>query len=183
LANRLGRSLWAGRVGATTPQRKGKLETMTTSRHALDLEARQQATAGLARLLAETYTLYLKTHNFHWNVTGPHFGSLHTMFEAQYTELALAVDEIAERIRALGERAPGSYTEFAALATVPEASGRPSALEMVESLAADNETVGRAATDVFAVAADIGDQPTCDLAVRRQQVHEKTAWMLTAFLQ
>lgn len=156
---------------------------MSVAQYALDSEAREKMAAGLSRLLAESYTLYLKTHNFHWNVVGPHFGSLHTMFETQYTELALAVDEIAERIRALGEHAPGSYTEFAALATVPEATGRPTAIQMVESLAEDNETVARAAADVFAIAETVGDQPTCDLAVRRQQVHEKSAWMLRAFTQ
>lgn len=151
--------------------------------YTLDSESRAKVAAGLSRLLADSYTLYLKTHNFHWNVVGPHFSSLHLMFETQYTELALAVDEIAERIRALGEYAPGSYTEFAALATVKEAAGRPKALEMVATLAADNEAVARAAAAAFAIAESVGDQPSCDLAVTRQQVHEKTAWMLNAFAQ
>ncbi len=151
--------------------------------HPLGAEDRARVAAGLARLLADSYTLYLKTHNFHWNVVGPHFASLHALFETQYTELALAVDEIAERMRALGEYAPGSYAEFSALATVPEASGRPTATQMVEALAADNATVARTASEAFAIADAAGDQPSCDLAVRRQQVHEKTAWMLRAFAQ
>jgi starvation-inducible DNA-binding protein len=155
----------------------------SAQRYTLDPESRAKVAAGLARLLADSYTLYLKTHNFHWNVVGPHFSSLHLMFETQYTELALAVDEIAERIRALGEYAPGSYTEFAALATVKEATGHPTALEMAATLAADNETVARTAAAVFTIAESVGDQPSCDLAVTRQQVHEKTAWMLNAFTQ
>lgn len=155
----------------------------STQSYALDPESRAKVAAGLARLLADSYTLYLKTQNFHWNVVGPHFSSLHLMFETQYQELALAVDEIAERIRALGEHAPASYTEFAALAAVTEASGHPVAMDMVSTLAADNETCARTAADVFAIAESAGDQPTCDLAVARQQVHEKAAWMLNAFSQ
>jgi starvation-inducible DNA-binding protein len=146
-------------------------------------EERAKIAAELSRLLADTYTLYLKTHNFHWNVIGPHFGSLHLMFETQYTELALAVDEIAERIRALGHFAPGSYAEFATLATVREASGRYTAMQMVEQLAADNETVADTATQVFALADAAGDQPTADLVVARQQIHQKSAWMLHAFTE
>ena len=133
---------------------------------------------GLARLLADTYTLYLKTHNFHWNVTGPHFRSLHLMFEEQYTELALAVDVIAERLRALGAWAPGSYSEFARLATVKEASGTPAAENMVAELAADQATVVRTARAVFPHADDAFDEATADLLTQRMQVHEKTAWML-----
>ncbi|MFN3371835.1 MAG: Dps family protein [Sphingomonadaceae bacterium] len=139
-------------------------------------------TAGLSRLLADTYTLYLKTHNYHWNVTGPQFNTLHTMFETQYNELALAVDEIAERIRALGAWAPGSYSDYARLATVKEASGVPSAEAMVAELAADQATVVRTAREMFPVVEEAGDEPTADLLTQRMQVHEKTAWMLRAMI-
>lgn len=137
---------------------------------------------GLARLLADTYTLYLKTHNFHWNVTGPQFNSLHLMFETQYTELALAVDLIAERIRALGEPAPGSYSAFAKLSTIKEADGVPKADEMVRILAEDQLAVVRTARAVFPLADEARDEPTADLLTQRMQVHEKTAWMLRANL-
>lgn len=137
---------------------------------------------GLARLLADTYTLYLKTHNFHWNVTGPQFNSLHLMFETQYTELALAVDLIAERIRALGEVAPGSYSAFAKLSSIAEADGVPKADEMVRILAADQLAVVRTARAVFPLADAARDEPTADLLTQRIQVHEKTAWMLRANL-
>lgn len=143
-------------------------------------DQRRAIAAGLSRLLADTYTLYLKTHNFHWNVTGPQFNSLHAMFETQYTELALAVDEIAERIRALGEPAPGSYSAYAALATVQEADGVPSADEMVRQLAEDQTIVVRTARAVFPAADEAHDEPTADLLTQRMQVHEKTAWMLRA---
>ncbi len=137
---------------------------------------------GLSRLLADTYTLYLKTHNFHWNVTGPQFNTLHQMFEVQYMELALAVDTIAERIRALGEPAPGSYSAYAKLATVKEADGVPAADEMIRQLAADQATVVRTARGVFPLADDAHDEPTADLLTQRMQIHEKTAWMLRAML-
>jgi len=137
---------------------------------------------GLARLLADTYTLYLKTHNFHWNVTGPQFNSLHLMFETQYNELALAVDLIAERIRALGEPAPGSYSAFAKLSSIKEADGVPKADEMVRILAEDQLAVVRTARAVFPLADDARDEPTADLLTQRMQVHEKTAWMLRANL-
>jgi starvation-inducible DNA-binding protein len=137
---------------------------------------------GLARLLADTYTLYLKTHNFHWNVTGPQFNSLHLMFEGQYTELALAVDLIAERIRALGEPAPGSYSAFAKLSSISEADGVPKADEMVRILAEDQLAVVRTARAVFPLADAAHDEPTADLLTQRMQVHEKTAWMLRANL-
>ena len=136
-----------------------------------------------ARLLADSYTLYLKTHNFHWNVTGPMFTTLHTLFETQYTELALAVDQIAERIRALGEFAPGSYTEFARLATVKEAKSVPPAVEMIRQLVADYETVAATAQEVFDVADELGDQATADLATQRMQISEKNAWMLRSHLE
>jgi len=137
---------------------------------------------GLSRLLADTYTLYLKTHNFHWNVTGPMFNSLHLMFEQQYTELALAVDLIAERIRALGEPAPGSYRAYAKLSKVEEAADGVDADEMVRQLVVGAETVVRTAREVFPTAEKAGDEPTCDLLTQRMQLHEKTAWMLRATL-
>lgn len=137
---------------------------------------------GLSRLLADTYTLYLKTHNFHWNVTGPMFNSLHLMFEQQYTELATAVDLIAERIRALGEPAPGSYRAFAELSSIEEAEGMPDAEEMVRQLVIGAETVVRTAREVFPVAEKASDEPTCDLLTQRMQLHEKTAWMLRSTL-
>ena len=137
---------------------------------------------GLSRLLADTYTLYLKTHNFHWNVTGPMFQTLHLMFETQYTELAMAVDLIAERIRALGSFAPGSYTEFARLSSVKEADGILAAQEMIEQLVRDQEAVVRTARSIFAVVDQAGDEPTADLLTQRMQVHEKTAWMLRSLL-
>ena len=136
-----------------------------------------------ARLLADSYTLYLKTHNFHWNVTGPMFTTLHALFMTQYTELALAVDEIAERIRALGHLAPGSYTEFARLSRVKEAQGAPSAKEMIRELVADNATVAAAAQALFDAAEEAGDQASADLATQRIQVADKNAWMLRSHLE
>ncbi|MGM0577669.1 MAG: Dps family protein [Myxococcota bacterium] len=138
---------------------------------------------GLSRLLADTYTLYLKTHNFHWNVTGPMFTTLHQMFEDQYNELAIAVDDIAERIRSLGAPAPGSYKEFGALASVPEAEGVPEAKEMIRALVGDHETVVRTARSVFPKAEEAGDEASADLLTQRLQVHEKTAWMLRSLLE
>jgi starvation-inducible DNA-binding protein len=135
-----------------------------------------------ARLLADSYTLYLKTHNYHWNVTGPMFTTLHTLFEVQYNELALAVDEIAERIRALGEPAPGSYAEFLKLTKLKEARGVPRAAEMIRQLVADNRTVAATAQEVFDAADAAGDQATADLATRRMQIAEKTCWMLQSHL-
>jgi starvation-inducible DNA-binding protein len=138
---------------------------------------------GLSGLLADTYTLYLKTHNFHWNVKGPMFNSLHLMFEAQYMELALAVDEIAERIRALGLPAPGSYREFAALTMLAEAKGGEKAMDMVQTLAADHEAISTRARGIFAVIESANDQPSADLLTRRMELHEKTAWMLRSTLE
>ena len=138
----------------------------------------------LSQLLADSYTLYLKTHNYHWNVTGPHFGALHAMFEAQYTDLALAVDALAERIRALGHRAPGSYAEFSVRTEVVEATTEPTkAMEMVAALATDHQMVARAAARVISVANAGGDEPTAGLATTRQELHEKAAWMLRSFLE
>ncbi|MGD8374914.1 MAG: Dps family protein [Acidobacteriota bacterium] len=136
-----------------------------------------------SRLLADSYTLYLKTHNYHWNVTGPMFTTLHTLFETQYQELALAVDEIAERIRAVGHVAPGSYTRFQELATVKEATDVPSATNMIEDLVKDQEKVVATARALFDAADGAGDQASADLAVRRMEVHEKNAWMLRSHLE
>jgi starvation-inducible DNA-binding protein len=133
---------------------------------------------GLGHFLADSYTLYLKTHNFHWNVTGPMFNTLHLMFEGQYTELSLAVDLIAERIRALGHFAPASYKEFAKLTSIPEADGVPQARDMIQQLVEGQEAVVRTARKVFAEAEKASDEATCDLLTQRIQLHEKTAWML-----
>jgi starvation-inducible DNA-binding protein len=147
-------------------------------------KAQRKAIAdGLARLLADEYTLYLKTHNFHWNVTGPMFNTLHLMFEAQYNELALAVDLVAERIRALGFPAPGSYRQFAALSTIDEETGVPDWREMLRQLVAGQEAVVRTARDVFPLADEAHDEPTADLLTQRMQVHEKNAWMLRSLLE
>jgi starvation-inducible DNA-binding protein len=139
--------------------------------------------AALSALLADTYTLYTKTHNYHWNVTGPMFTTLHTMFELQYTEYALAVDEIAERIRALDAFAPGSFTAFAALAAVKEENGRPSAKKMIANLVADQALVAAAAQRVIAATEATRDQATADLATRRLQIHDKNAWMLRSHME
>ncbi|MCC6301623.1 MAG: DNA starvation/stationary phase protection protein [Gammaproteobacteria bacterium] len=144
---------------------------------------RQAIAGGLAKLLADTYTVYLKTHNFHWNVTGPMFNTLHLMFEQQYNELALAVDAIAERIRALGVPAPGSYRQFAELTRIREETGTPEATEMIRQLVADQETVVRTAREIFPLVDKAGDEPTADLLTQRMQTHEKTAWMLRSLLQ
>jgi starvation-inducible DNA-binding protein len=144
---------------------------------------RKEIAGGLSRVLADTYTLYLKTHNFHWNVTGPMFETLHLMFEKQYTELAVAVDDIAERIRALGEFAPGSYAEFTKLTSVPEAQGVPPSMEMVKHLVEGHEALIRTARSVFPWAEKANDQSTIDLLTQRLQIHEKTAWMLRSMVQ
>lgn len=146
-------------------------------------ESSKKTAEALTHLLADSYTLYLKTHNFHWNVTGPMFTTLHTLFETQYTELALAVDEIAERIRALGHRAPGSYKEFAALSSVQDSDGVPAAHDMIRILEKDLATVVVSAKKVFEAAEKAGDQASGDLAVRRMDVSEKNAWMLRSHLE
>ncbi len=143
---------------------------------------RKAIAAGLAHVLADTYTLYLKTHNYHWNVVGPMFNTLHLMFEEQYNELALAVDLIAERIRALGEPAPGTYREFAELSSIDEDSDQPDAEEMIRRLVIGQETVTRTARQMFDVVEQAGDESTADLLTQRLQVHEKTAWMLRSML-
>jgi starvation-inducible DNA-binding protein len=140
--------------------------------------------AGLSKLLADTYTLYLTTHNFHWNVTGPMFNTLHAMFMAQYTELWNAVDPVAERIRALGHAAPGSYAQFGKLSSIADAPSKPpKALDMVRILVQGHEAVARTARGVFPLAAKADDQPTADLLTQRLDIHEKTAWMLRALLE
>ena len=139
---------------------------------------------GLSRLLADTYTLYLTTHNFHWNVTGPMFNTLHQMFMVQYTELWAAVDPVAERIRSLGHPAPGSYAQFIQLASVPDVpSTPPKALEMVRILVQGHEAVARTARELFPVADKASDEPTADLLTQRLTVHEQTAWMLRSLLE
>ena len=143
---------------------------------------RGKIAAGLSKLLADSYTLYLKTHNFHWNVTGPMFNTLHLMFEQQYTELAIAVDEIAERIRALGEPAPGSYRAYGRLTSIPEEEGTPSAEEMISQLVKGQEAVVRTARSIFPVVSAANDEPTADLLTQRMQIHEKNAWMLRSML-
>ena len=148
----------------------------------IDQAERREIAEGLSRLLADSYTLYLKTHNFHWNVTGPMFNTLHTMFEGQYTELATAVDEIAERIRALGEPAPGSYAQFAELTSISEETGTPSAEAMIKQLVDGQEAVVRTARSVFPAAEKAGDEPTADLLTQRMHLHEKNAWMLRSML-
>lgn len=145
--------------------------------------SRQEIAEGLSRLLADTYSLYLKTHNFHWNVTGPMFQTLHLMFETQYTELALAVDLIAERIRALGFPAPGTYSDYAKLSSIEETPGVPKAQDMIRLLVEGQEAVARTARSVFPVADKVNDEPTADLLTQRLQVHEKTAWMLRSLLE
>lgn len=143
---------------------------------------RKAIAEGLGKLLADSYTLYLKTHNYHWNVTGPQFRTLHLMFEEQYTELATAVDDIAERIRQLGEFAPGSYAAFAELTSIKEETSHPHAEQMIENLVLGQEAVIRNARSLVAVVEEAKDEPTLDLLTQRMQVHEKTAWMLRSLL-
>lgn len=139
--------------------------------------------APLERLLADSYTLYTKSHNYHWNVTGPMFTTLHTLFEQQYTELAMAIDEIAERIRSLGARAPGSFSEFAKLASVREDTGSPAAKKMIQNLLADQEKVAESARAVVDAAERANDVASADLGTRRMDVHQKHAWMLRSHLE
>ena len=146
-------------------------------------DSRKAIARGLARLLADEYTLYLKTHNFHWNVTGPMFNTLHLMFEQQYNEAALAVDLVAERIRALGHPAPGSYRQYAELSSIPEETGVPKARDMIEQLVKGHEACVKTARAVFPAAEAARDEPSCDLLTQRMQLHEKTAWMLRSLLE
>ena len=144
---------------------------------------RKRIADGLAKVLADTYTLYLKTHNFHWNVTGPMFNTLHLMFMGQYTEQWNALDLIAERIRALGYPAPGTYREFAKLASIAEVEGTPRATDMLRHLVAAQEATARTARALFPAVDKANDQPTMDLLTQRLDVHEKTAWMLRSLLE
>jgi len=149
----------------------------------IEEKQREAIAGGLSKVLADSYTLYLKTHNFHWNVVGPMFQTLHLMFEQHYNELALAVDAIAERIRALGVPAPGTYKQFAALSSIKETDGVPKAEEMIKLLVEGHEAVARTARKVCEDAEQAKDQPTCDLLTQRLQIHEKTAWMLRSLLE
>lgn len=144
---------------------------------------REEIAQGLSRLLADTYTLYLKTHNFHWNVTGPMFQTLHLMFETQYNELALAVDLIAERIRSLGFPAPGTYKQYAQLSSIKEEEGIPAAKDMIRLLVEGQEAVVRTARSLYPSVEAASDEATADLLTQRIQLHEKTAWMLRSLLE
>jgi len=144
---------------------------------------REKIAQGLSALLADSYTLYLMTHNFHWNVTGPQFNSLHQMFMAQYTEQWNAIDIIAERIRALGHPAPGTYKEFVKLASIKEVEGVPNANDMIRHLVAAQEATARTARNLFPLVDGANDQPTADVLTQRLEVHEKTAWMLRSLLE
>ena len=159
----------------------------TTTLPAIDIGIsaadRKKIVAGLSGLLADSYTLYLMTHNFHWNVTGPMFNTLHLMFMGQYTEQWNALDVIAERIRALGHAAPGTYKEFVRLASIPEVEGVPTATDMIRHLVAAQEATARTARKLFPVVDKANDQPTADLLTQRMEVHEKTAWMLRSLLE
>jgi starvation-inducible DNA-binding protein len=173
----------------TTKPEKTSL-TPTASGQGIDIGIgagdRKKISEGLSRFLSDSFTLYLKTHNFHWNITGPMFNSLHVMFEGQYTEQWNALDETAERIRALGFNAPGSYAEFIRLSSIPEEPGlteAPDWKEMVRQLVAGNEAVARTARKVLKTADDAGDDPTVDLMTQRLQTHEKYAWMLRSLLE
>jgi starvation-inducible DNA-binding protein len=161
----------------------GRSASATSIDIGIDLDARRDIATGLSRLLADTYTLYLKTHSFHWNVEGPMFTTLHLMFMEQYTELWNALDALAERIRALGFPAPGTNSEFARLTSIDETPGVPQALEMVRLLVKGHEAVARTARKVFPAAERGGDESTGDLLTQRLQVHEKTAWMLRSLLR
>jgi starvation-inducible DNA-binding protein len=160
--------------------KKAKTSTIDIGISAAD---RQKIVRGLSALLADSYTLYLMTHNFHWNVTGPQFNSLHLMFMGQYTEQWNALDIIAERIRALGHPAPGTYKEFVKLASIKEVEGVPNADDMIRHLVSAQEATARTARRLFPVANAANDQPTADLLTQRLEIHEKTAWMLRSLLE
>lgn len=168
-------------------KKSDKLVVAATTAPVIDIgigaEDRERVVKALSHLLADTYTLYLKTHNFHWNVEGPMFNTLHLMFMEQYTEMWQALDEIAERIRALGYPAPGTYKAFAELSSIEETGGVPEALEMVRLLVKGHEAVARTARSAFGPVEKAGDESTADLLTQRLQVHEKTAWMLRSLLK
>ena len=149
----------------------------------IDEKHREEIAKGLSHFLADTYTLYLKTHNYHWNVTGPMFPTLHTMFETQYNELAIAVDDIAERIRALGVKAPATYGEFLKLSSIKENTGDISANQMIADLVHGHEAVIKTARGIFGMVIEAHDEPTADLLIQRLRVHEKTAWMIRSMLE
>jgi starvation-inducible DNA-binding protein len=149
----------------------------------INKDDRKAIAEGLAKVLADSYMLYLKTHNYHWNVTGKLFHPLHAMFEEQYTELAEAIDEIAERIRALGFRAPGSFREFSEITSIQEDTDQPDAIEMIRRSAEANETILRTAREALNPCQDAGDEATIDLLTHRLKVHSKTAWMLRSHLE
>jgi len=159
------------------------MKTATTIDIGISEADRTEIAAGLSRLLADSYTLYLQTHNFHWNVTGPMFQTLHLMFETHYTELALAVDVIAERIRSLGVAAPGTYGDFVRLSSIKEVPGVPKAKEMIQLLVLGHEAVVRTARSIFPVMEKAADEASADLLTQRIQLHEKTAWMLRSLLE
>ena len=161
----------------------GKKPSVTKIDIGISDKERKAIAAGLSHVLADAYTLYLKTHNFHWNVTGPMFQTLHLLFMDLYNEQWMAVDLIAERIRALGFPAPGTYSEFSALASIKESKGVPKAKDMLRDLVAGQESVARTARAVFPIAEKANDQPTCDLLTQRMQIHEKNAWMLRSLLE
>jgi starvation-inducible DNA-binding protein len=171
-------------MAKSNTQPKGKSKPALAINIGISDKDRAAIAGGLSRLLADTYTLYLTTHNFHWNVTGPMFNTLHTMFMAQYTELWAAVDPVAERIRSLGHPAPGSYAQFSQLSSIPDAPVTPpKALEMVRILVEGHEAVARTARAIFALADKASDEPTADLLTQRLTVHEQTAWMLRSLLE
>jgi starvation-inducible DNA-binding protein len=162
---------------------KNKKQGTTMMDTGISAKDREKIASGLSRMLADNFTLYLKTHNFHWNVTGPMFNTLHLMFEGQYNELWLANDLIAERIRALGYPAPGTYDQYLQLASIKETSGQPDAMAMVQLLVEGNEAVVRTARSIFPVVDKAHDEPTADLLTQRMQIHEKNAWMLRSLLE
>ena len=172
-------------MATSTPQQPRSV-TAPEIEIGIDEQGRKALAEGLSHLLADTYTLYVKTHNFHWNVTGPMFNTLHLMFETQYSEQWTALDEVAERIRALGYNAPGSYAEFTRLSSIREEPGlteAPEWREMVRQLTVGNEAVCRTARKTLKTAEDAGDDPTVDLMTQRLQTHEKYAWMLRSLLE
>jgi starvation-inducible DNA-binding protein len=162
---------------------KNKKPTAATMDTGISAKDREKIASGLSRMLADNFTLYLKTHNFHWNVTGPMFNTLHLMFEGQYNELWLANDLIAERIRALGYPAPGTYDQYLALASIKETPGQPEAMAMVQLLVEGNEAVVRTARSIFPLVDKAHDEPSADLLTQRMQIHEKNAWMLRSLLE
>jgi starvation-inducible DNA-binding protein len=172
---------------AKTPVSKRAAQPATAGAPRIDIgisdKDRAAVAGGLSKVLADTYTLYLMTHSFHWNVTGPMFNTLHTMFMTQYTELWTSIDSVAERIRALGHFAPGTYREFGKLSSIAEPEAIPEAMEMVRQLVTGHESVARTAREAFKLADAANDQPTADLLTQRLEVHEKTAWMLRSILQ